>query len=140
MYTTRKDNDTLRLNLRKHLLCSKGRQHCFLLFTSVILILATLGGCGHKLQDLEAKEEAQPSVSPGVSLHEAALLGDVEVIRQHIEAGSDLNEIDEWGNTSLIVAATFGKTEAASALIEAGADLEILLPHRDRPGAAGQRR
>jgi CubicO group peptidase (beta-lactamase class C family) len=51
MYTTRKDNETLRLNLLKHIVrCllfrSKGRQLSFLLFTSVILILLILVGCG----------------------------------------------------------------------------------------------
>ncbi|TKJ44014.1 hypothetical protein CEE36_02520 [candidate division TA06 bacterium B3_TA06] len=51
MYATRKDNDTLRLDLPEHIVrCplsrSKRRQHSFLLFTSVILILASLVGCG----------------------------------------------------------------------------------------------
>jgi hypothetical protein len=61
MYTTRKDNDTLRLNLLKHIMrCplfrSKGRQRSFLLFTSVILILSMLVGCGPRTEDLEAVE------------------------------------------------------------------------------------
>ena len=34
--------------------CSKGRMHSFLLFTSVILILSTLAGCGPSTEDLEA--------------------------------------------------------------------------------------
>ncbi|UCH63141.1 MAG: ankyrin repeat domain-containing protein [Fidelibacterota bacterium] len=127
MYATRKDNYKLRLNLLEHivrypLFRSKGRQHCFLLITSVILILA---GCSPRLQDPELKERGQPSKSPGESLHVAALQGNIETIRQHIEAGSDLNEKDAWGSTPLIAAATFGKTEVAVALIEAGADMEI---------------
>jgi CubicO group peptidase (beta-lactamase class C family) len=55
----------------------------------------------------------------------AALQGNIEAIRQHIEAGSDLNEKDPFGSTPLIIAATFGKTQVAGALIEAGADLNI---------------
>jgi CubicO group peptidase (beta-lactamase class C family) len=59
MYTTRKDNDTLRLNLLEHIMrCplfrSKGRQHSFLLITSVILVLSMLVGCGPRTEDLEA--------------------------------------------------------------------------------------
>jgi CubicO group peptidase (beta-lactamase class C family) len=59
MYATRKDNDTLRLNLGKHLVrCllfrSKRRKHSFLLFTSAILILSILVGCGPRAEDLEA--------------------------------------------------------------------------------------
>ncbi len=61
MYTTRKDNDTLRLNLLKHIVrCSlfrsKRRHYSFLLFASVILILLTLVGCGPRTEDLEAVE------------------------------------------------------------------------------------
>jgi CubicO group peptidase (beta-lactamase class C family) len=72
-----------------------------------------------------AGEKGQVPEPPGVSLHLAALQGNVEAIRQHIAAGSDLNEKDMYGSTPLIVAATFGKTEVAKALIGAGADMEI---------------
>ena len=59
MYTMRKDNDTLRLDLLKHIVrCplfrSKGRQHSFSVFTCAILILLTLVGCGPSAADLEA--------------------------------------------------------------------------------------
>ena len=49
---------------------------------------------------------------PGVSLHEAVLVGDVPTIRQHIAAGSNLDEKDSYGSTPLIVAA----------LLDSGAD------------------
>jgi len=55
----------------------------------------------------------------------AALQGNMEAVRQHIEAGTDLNQKDAWGSTPLIIAAVFGKTEVARALIEAGADLNL---------------
>jgi len=67
----------------------------------------------------------QDNPAPSVGLHLAALQGNTEAIRGHIDAGSDLNEKDAWGSTPLIVAATFGRTEVARVLIEAGADLEI---------------
>ena len=67
----------------------------------------------------------QESSTPSVSLHMAVLQGNIGVIRQHIKAGSDLNEKDAYGSTPLLIAATFGKTEAAKALIEAGADMTI---------------
>ena len=63
--------------------------------------------------------------APGVSLHIAALQGNIDAIRQHIKAGSDLNAKDAYGSTPLIIAAVFGKSEVALALIEAGADLNI---------------
>jgi CubicO group peptidase (beta-lactamase class C family) len=67
----------------------------------------------------------QENPSPAEGIHMAALQGNIAVIRQHIEAGSDLNEKDAYGSTPLIIAATFGKAEVAKALIEAGADLNI---------------
>ena len=61
----------------------------------------------------------QENPTPRVSLHAAALQGSIDVIRQHIKAGSDLNEKDVYGSTPLIIAITFDKTEVARALIEA---------------------
>lgn len=55
----------------------------------------------------------------------AALQGNVEAVRQHIDAGSDLDAKDAFGSTPLVIAATFGRTAVAQALIEAGADLHI---------------
>ena len=63
--------------------------------------------------------------TPHVSLQVAALQGNIDEIRKHIKAGSDLDEKDAYGSTPLIIAITFGKTEGAKALIEAGADLTI---------------
>ena len=85
----------------------------------------------------EALAEAQPSPSqstqaPPSGLHQAALEGNLEAIRQHIEAGANLNEREPLGGSSpLITAATFGQTEVAKALIEAGADVD----HRNNDGS-----
>ena len=79
----------------------------------VLTLLTPLPVCG------------QEDPTPSVSIHMAALQGNIEAVRQHIKAGSDLNEKDMWGSTPLIISATFGKTEVARALIEAGADLNI---------------
>ena len=83
---------------------------------TVILVvsLLTAAGCGK-----------QENPTPRINLHLAALQGRVDAIRQHIKAGSDLNEKDEYGSTPLIAAITFGQTEAAIAFIEAGADMKI---------------
>lgn len=72
--------------------------------------------------------EAAPSAeaSPGAGLHEAVSRGDVEAVRRQIEGGADLNVREPSGGSSpLITAATFGQTEVAEALIEAGADLDL---------------
>ncbi|MFC1726805.1 ankyrin repeat domain-containing protein [candidate division KSB1 bacterium] len=89
--------------------------------TTAILIAALLAaaGCGQQ------KNSDTAPKPPGVSLQIAALQGNVDAVRQHIKAGSELNEKDEYGSTPLITAIVFGKTEAAKALIDAGVDLKI---------------
>ena len=58
-----------------------------------------------------------------IGLHEAAIQGNVAVIREHIKAGADLDEKELTGGSSpLITAIVFGKTEVAQVLIEAGAN------------------
>jgi ankyrin repeat protein len=50
----------------------------------------------------------------------------IAALKQHIAAGSNLNEREPFGGSSpLINAAVFGKTEAAKVLIDAGADLNF---------------
>ncbi len=67
----------------------------------------------------------QENPAPVASLHTAALQGNVDAIREHIKAGSDLNQKDAYGSSPLTIASVFGKTDVAIALIEAGADLEV---------------
>ena len=98
------------------------------LATMLVVILLTFAFCGKQKNIVTENQHPTTSgtttILPGKGLHEAALQGDIEVIRLHIKAGSDLNEKEpRGGSTPLITAATFGKTEVAMALIKAGADL-----------------
>ena len=64
--------------------------------------------------------------APGMDIHTATLLGDLDVIKQHIAAGTNLDEKEPTlGSSPLISAAVFGRTEVARALIEAGADVNL---------------
>ncbi|MHC4535978.1 MAG: ankyrin repeat domain-containing protein [Planctomycetota bacterium] len=89
------------------------------------LMLFAFVGCGSQDESSEQSAESQTTVSvPEVDLHSAVVAGDFEAIRQHIEAGSDLNVLEpSRASTPLITAAALGKTEAAKILIDAGADL-----------------
>ncbi|MCA9127106.1 MAG: ankyrin repeat domain-containing protein [Planctomycetales bacterium] len=56
----------------------------------------------------------------------AAIAGDIKSIQQCVADGKNLNVTEPvGGNTALMLAATFGNREAASLLIQAGADLEV---------------
>lgn len=69
--------------------------------------------------------QAQPPVNQSqMSLHAAVITSNMEMVKYHIQSGSDLNEKEPAGGSSpLITASVFGQTEAALALIEAGADV-----------------
>jgi CubicO group peptidase (beta-lactamase class C family) len=90
---------------------------------TIVLSLALLVPTGPDQSACAADGESPASSTARVSLHVAALQGDVDAVRLLIKAGSDLNERDAYGSTPLIIAATFGKTDVANVLIEAGADL-----------------
>ncbi len=69
--------------------------------------------------------QAQTEQSPSVSIHVSVLQGNLDAVKQHIEAGTDLNQKDAFGSCPLVLAAVFDKTDIAKALIDAGADLSI---------------
>ena len=87
-----------------------------------LLVWGLFTACTTSDGDKEHDEIAPPEKS----LEAAAAEGDVDAVRQHIAAGTDPNTQHLTnGSTPLIVAATFGHTEVARALIQGGADLEI---------------
>jgi len=97
---------------------------------NVVLIstLLTIVSCQQQknksVEEKTSKTENEVK-APKMDIHTASFMGDVATIKQHIAAGSDLNAKDQYGSTPLTIAATFGKTEAAIALIEGGADLSV---------------
>ena len=79
--------------------------------------------------------ERKTGKAPDSSLFEAAVAGNLEAVKQHIAAGTDLNQIDPNPDGSkggvLNAAAALGYTEVAIALIEGGADVN----QKDKEGA-----
>ena len=72
-------------------------------------------------------QESVPPAPPEIPIYKAAEAGDLEAVKQHIAAGTDLDQRtpDEQKNTPLMMAALFGRTEIATALMEAGAELDL---------------
>ncbi|TDT47011.1 ankyrin repeat protein [Maribacter spongiicola] len=92
----------------------------------LLLLTAACGQSSEKLKDdatsnTETKAEV---MKPEIDIQAAILSDNLEAVKQHISAGTDLNKKDPMtGATPLITAASFGKNKIAQALIDAGADL-----------------
>ena len=53
----------------------------------------------------EAAKPEPPTVKvPEISLHDAAEGGNIEAVKQHLAAGTDVNAVDEYGRTPLLMA------------------------------------
>jgi len=64
---------------------------------------------------------------PEIDIHSAVVAGNVDAIKQHVLAGTDLNLKDPFGGSSPIIsAALFGKTEIIKVLVDAGADINFI--------------
>ena len=87
------------------------------LFTTIAAVL--LVGCG-----------PQPS---DISIIDAAKQGNIEAVKQHIAAGTDVNAKDMLGGTPLHIAARLGQKEIAEALIAAGADVNAKMMTDETP-------
>jgi hypothetical protein len=89
----------------------------------LVTVSVTLVGCGQK----QSTEKTASGVTPpAVDIHTAVVTGNQEALKQHIAAGTNLNEKDPFGGSSpLISASVFGKTEEAKLLIAAGADVNF---------------
>jgi Ankyrin repeats (3 copies) len=59
-------------------------------------------------------------------LARAASLGNVEMVKLLIESGADINlQMEDEGDTALMIAALYNHLEAVKILVEAGADVNI---------------
>ena len=97
----------------------------------VLPALFVLSSCGSHPDSGASKQEDSASSkkevkAPSMDIHSATVIGDLKVVQQHIQAGTDLDAKEPtMGSTALITAAVFGRTEIAKALIEAGADVNL---------------
>ena len=104
-----------------------------LLPTTIAAVLVV--GCGPK--------------APDISIHDAAEKGNIEAVKQHIAAGTEVNAKDdalEW--TPLFMAAAWGHKEVVELFIAKGADVNATddggktpldeATHPDNPNASAE--
>lgn len=94
-----------------------------IVFTFSLIVILLASGCAQSDNSTDPKTKV---AKPKMDIQTAVLSGDLEVVKQHIAAGTDLNKKDQMsGSTPLITAVTFGKTAIVKALLDAKADLTI---------------
>jgi len=77
---------------------------------TAIAALLLVVGCGKSQQSApepETKPEAPTGKAPHISIHKAAWKGNIEAVKQHLDAGTDVNAKDEYGRTPLYESAFF---------------------------------
>ena len=85
-------------------------------FYTLIVVMALVVVCGQAEQSLAA--------APDIDIWKAAASGNIEAIKQHLGAGTDVDAREpSGGSTPLLVAATFGRVEAVKFLIKEGANV-----------------
>lgn len=99
----------------------------FIPFITVFSVLLAVTLLTSACNEPAKNNHPEPRVNqPEIDLQAAIMSDRIDVVKQHIAAGTDINRKEEMsGSTPLITAATFGKTAIAKALIEANADLSI---------------
>ncbi|MDC0065849.1 ankyrin repeat domain-containing protein [Verrucomicrobia bacterium] len=87
-----------------------------ILLTTIAAVV--LVGCGPSQPPKPPTAKA-----PDISIHDAALIGNIEAVKQHLAAGTDVNAKDEEEWTPLLYAASEGHKEIVELLITEGADV-----------------
>ena len=106
-------------------------KHILITITAVVLV-----GCGESQQPAPAPEakpvepvveaakpEPPTAKTPDISIHDAAKIGNIEAIKQHLVAGADVDFRNQQGFTPLHVAAQKGHNKVAELLIAKGANI-----------------
>lgn len=97
--------------------------------TTALFLVAIIffGSCSdRKVSAQKGSSSQSTSKAPAIDIHAAVVSGNVEAIKQHLAAGTNINEKDPFGGSSpLISASLFGKTEIAKILIDAGAKINV---------------
>ncbi|GAB5555592.1 MAG: hypothetical protein Sapg2KO_51830 [Saprospiraceae bacterium] len=92
-------------------------------FSSTLFVILLVVACSESSNSVKNESLVD---QPKMDIQTAIRSDKLDIVKQHIEAGTDINKKEQMsGSTPLISAATFGKTAIVKALIDANADLSI---------------
>lgn len=96
-------------------------------FAIVSMLAISFTSCSQKSETKKTTAISKKKIAkPSIDIHAAVLTGNLEAVKQHIQAGTDINQKEAMsGSTPLMSAATFNKPEIAKVLINANADLSV---------------
>ena len=89
-----------------------------------IITVVLLVGCGTTQTQKTVEPPSVKAEAPDISIHEAVMHGNVEVVKKHLAAGTDVNARSEDVGTPLHIAALVGSNEIVQLLITKGADVD----------------
>jgi hypothetical protein len=108
---------------RSRMLWSENVHRFYQIAGAIVVIFGLLVALGYIGRKEQPKTPETPARPPRVNLHDAAWEGNLEAVKQHIMAGSDLNEKTAAGTTPLERAVAADHTKVVKVLIDAGANV-----------------
>ena len=118
-------------------------KHVLLATIAAVLLM----GCGESQQSTSppeakpvalvaeaAKPEPPTAKAPDILIREAVKTGNIKAVKQHLDAGVDVNAIGKYGRTPLHYAATRGRKKIIELLIARGADVNTKIEVGDYKG------
>ena len=98
----------------------------FILFTTFVIFSISSCAQESKTNNPTLTPKTATQKAPQQDIHTAIVTGNFEVLKQHINAGSDLNKKESMsGSTPLMMAITFNRPEMVDALLKENVDLTI---------------
>ena len=117
-----------RQQLKRLEYCAQRDDSRFTVKSQLIVIVASvlIVGCGQTQQSApvpRSKPEPSTTKAPNISIHQGVFDGNIGAVKQHLDAGTDVNAKAYGGSTPLHRAAFDGHKEIAELLIGKGADV-----------------
>ncbi len=103
---------------------SKIQVKCLMIICVMTIVLTS---CSQSSKTKETTFNSKTQIAkPTIDIHAAVLAGNLKAVKQHIEAGTNINQKETMsGSTPLMTAITFNKPQIVKLLINSNAELSV---------------